>query len=198
MMSSSSFSTARRTLLVAAAGLLLATLPAGAANFTIDPVHSSAIFKVQHFGAANFYGVFRDISGSLAYDADDPAGLSIQVTLKADSVDTRYERRDTHVKSPDFLSAAEFPTITFVSTSVEPAGDGVYTVTGNLTLRGVTKQIQVTARRTGDSKHPQSGKRLVGFESRFTVDRTDYGVSFMAGPVSQDVEFLIAVEADGE
>jgi polyisoprenoid-binding protein YceI len=178
--------------------VLLAALPAAAATYTIDPVHSSALFKVQHFGAANFYGTFRDVSGSLVYDVENPDALAIEVTLQAESVDTRFERRDTHVKSPDFLSAAEFPTITFVSTGVEPTGDGTYTVTGNLTLRGVTKEIEVTAERTGETTHPQSGKPLVGFESRFTIDRPEFGVSFMAGPISEEVEFLIAVEAGVE
>lgn len=180
---------------VALALLALAAWPAGAATYTIDPVHSSAIFKVKHYGVANFYGVFRDISGSVEYLAGESDGLSIDITLRADSVDTRFERRDTHVKSPDFLSAAEFPTITFQSTRVEPVGDGVYEVTGNLTLRGVTKEITVTAERTGEGPHPRSGAPLVGFESRFTIDRTEFGVSFMAGPVSEEVEFLIAIEA---
>lgn len=188
---------ARRALLAAAA-LILAALPVAAATYTIDPVHSSALFKVQHFGAANFYGVFRDVSGSLVYDAASPQGLAIEVTLAADSVDTRNERRDTHVKSPDFLNAAEFPTITFRSTKVEATGDGTYQVTGNLTLRGITKEIQVTAERSGEGAHPQSGKPLVGFESRFTIDRTEFDVSYMPGPLSEEVEFLIAIEAGVE
>jgi len=179
-------------------GLLLAVAPAAAASaatYTVDGVHSSAVFKVKHFGVSNFYGVFNDIQGSIEYDPASPAGMAVEVTLAADSVETRYEQRNNHVKSPDFLNAAEFPTISFKSTSVAPNDDGTLVVTGNLTLHGVTREISVTAEKVGEGKHPRSGKDLIGFEARFTVDRTEFDMTFMAGPLSEDVEFLISLEA---
>lgn len=179
----------------AIAALLLPAVPASAATYEVDSVHSSALFSVKHFGISNFYGVFREISGTVDYDAASADGLAVEITIGAASVDSRYEQRDDHIKSPDFLNAAEFPTIGFKSTSVTPTGDGTYDVTGDLTLHGVTRQIQVTAERTGEGKHPQSGKDMVGFETRFTIDRTEFGMSFMAGPVGEEVVFLLSLES---
>jgi polyisoprenoid-binding protein YceI len=175
--------------------LMVSALPASAATYEVDGVHSSAIFQVKHFGVSNFYGAFKEISGTVNYDAESADGLAVEVTIGAASVDSRYGQRDDHIKSPDFLNAAEFPAITFKSTSVTPAGDGVYSVTGDLTLHGVTNEIQVTATKTGEGKHPRSGKDLVGFETRFTIDRTEFGMSFMDGPLSAEVEFLLSLEA---
>ena len=173
----------------------LSTAPADAATYEIDAVHSSAIFKVKHFGVSNFYGAFAGVSGTIEYDAGSPEGLSIQVTIAADSVASRAENRDNHIKSPDFLNVAEFPSITFVSTSVTATGDGHYDVVGNLTLHGVTKEITVSAERVGEGEHPRSGKKMVGFETRFTVDRTEYDMGFMAGPLSAEVGFMLSLEA---
>jgi len=173
----------------------LFTAPAAAATYTIDGTHSSAIFKIQHFGVSNFYGAFSALSGTIEYDAANPEGLSIQVSIAADSVTTRAENRDNHVKSPDFLNAAEFPTITFESTGVSQTGDGQYEVTGNLTLHGVTREMTVTAERVGEGAHPRSGKELVGFESHFTVDRTEHDMGFMAGPLSAEIDFILSLEA---
>jgi len=179
-------------------GVLIALVPAAsadAATYEVDGVHSSALFKVKHFGASNFYGAFREITGSINYDSAMPEGMGIEVEIAAASVDTRYEQRDNHVKSPDFLNAAEFPTIKFKSTSVSMNDDGTFSVTGNLTLHGVTKEIQVTAEKVGEAEHPRSGKQLIGFEAKFTVDRTEFDMAFMAGPLSEEVEFMISLEA---
>ena len=182
-------------LLVLAVLVSLAPLSvAKAATLEVDGVHSSALFKIKHFGASNFYGMFRDIKGTVDYDAAAPGAMGIEVEIAAASVDTRWEQRDNHVKSPDFLNAAEFPTITFKSTSVAMNDDGTFNVTGNLTLHGVTKEIQVTAEKVGEGSHPSSGKQLVGFEARFIVARSDFDMAFMVGPLSEEIEFLIALE----
>ena len=186
----------RKSLLAATlAAFVLAPLAASAATYEIDGIHSSAVFKIKHFGVANFYGFFEDISGTVNYDPVAGEALAIEVAIAAASVDSRFEQRDDHIKSPDFLNAAEFPTITFKSTSVAPGADGTYEVTGDLTLHGVTREIRVTAERTGEGKHPRSGKDMVGFETLFTVDRTDFGMDFMDGPLSAEVTFLLALEA---
>ncbi|MDH3404588.1 MAG: YceI family protein [Acidobacteriota bacterium] len=187
--------TAALAALGATAVLTLAALPAAAATYEVDPVHSSAIFKVKHFGVANFYGAFREVSGRIEYDPESPEGLAVEVTIAAASVDSRNGQRDDHLKSQDFLNVVEFPTISFRSTRVAPAGDDRYEVTGDLTLHGVTREIQVTAEKTGEGKHPRSGRDLVGFEARFAVDRTDFGMTFMAGPLSEQVEIILALEA---
>lgn len=185
----------RAATLVALAMIALLPAVAGAATYEIDGTHSSAIFKIKHYGVSNFYGAFAGIEGTLDYDPADPASMGIDVTLDAASVTTRNERRDNHVKSPDFLNAAEFPTITFKSTGVTVNDDGTLQVTGNLTLHGVTREIQATVEKVGQGPHPRSGKELVGFEARFTVDRTEFDMAFMAGPLSEEVGFILSVEA---
>jgi len=186
---------AKSALLGITAALLIA-LPAAAATYSVDGTHSSAIFRIKHFGSSNFYGVFREVSGTIHYDPAKPDASSIEVTIKAESVDTRNQRRDGHAKSPDFLNAAQFPNITFKSTSVKPLGDDRFEVTGALTLLGVTKTITATAEKVGEGKSPQSDTQLVGFEARFVVDRTDFGMGFMAGPMlGKEVTLIISLEA---
>lgn len=186
--------TPKRLLILFAAALALA-LPASAATYTIDGSHSSALFKVKHFDVANFYGMFNEVEGTIDYDPATPAEAKINVTIKADSVDSRNTSRDDHIKSPDFLNAKQFPTITFKSTAVKPLGGDRFEVTGTLTLHGVTKELSVIAEKTGSGKNPRNGKDMVGFEARFTVDRTEYDMGFMAGPLSTDIEFTLALEA---
>ncbi len=183
----------QRTALLGALALLLA-LPMTAADYTIDGGHSSAVFKVKHFDIANFYGTFNDISGTLTYDAANPGASKVSVTIQAASVDSRNDQRDGHIKSPDFLNAGEFPVITFESTSVSGSADELQ-ITGKITLHGVSKEITITAEKTGEGTNPRNQKEMVGFETRFSVDRTQHGMEFMAGPLSKDVEFILALEA---
>ncbi len=173
--------------------LLLAT-PVTAADYSVDAVHSSALFKVTHLGTSNFYGMFKEMEGTIVYDDANPAGSSIEITIAAESVDTRSENRDNHVKSPDFLNAKQFPKITFKSTSVKAAGGGLE-VTGDLTLLGVTKPVTAKVVKTGEGKNPRSGAELIGFEATFSVDRTAHDMNFMAGPLGETIDFTLAVEA---
>ena len=162
-----------------------AVAPGGA----IDGVHSSVVFKVKHMNKANFYGVFKDVSGSFSLDGEDASKSSIDVTVKADSIDTRNGGRDNHAKSADFLSAKEFPTITFKSTSVKKgAGEKAFDVTGDLTFRGVTKPVLVKVTQSDDA-----GK---GMEATFSIKRSDFGNSSQAGKgLSDEVDFIVALEA---
>ncbi len=184
-----------KRILILLAAFVAITLPAGAATYTIDGAHSTALFKVKHFDVANFYGMFNEVEGSIDFDPEKPAEAKINVTIKADSVDSRNTSRDDHIKSPDFLNAKQFPTITFKSTGVKPLGGDRFEVTGTLTLHGVTKELSVIAEKTGSGKNPRNGKDMVGFETRFKVDRTEYDMGFMAGPLSAGVEFTLALEA---
>jgi len=168
---------------------------ASAATYTIDPGHSSAMFKVRHFGVSNVYGAFWDVSGTVTYDAESPEASSIHITIAADSLDTNSERRDGHISSPDFLDAKQFPVLTFESTSVKDAGDGELQVTGNFTLHGVTQEITVAATLVGAAAHPRSGTNMVGFEARFTIDRTAHDMNFMAGPLGTEITVLVSFEA---
>jgi len=173
--------------------------PAAAATkgdlFEVDPVHTTVIFKIQHMGVSNFYGRFDDASGSVSLDAADPANDTFNIQVKADSLDTNNKKRDSDVTSPSFFNVAEFPTISFKSTKTAKAGANSYNVTGDLNFHGITKSITVSLVLTGP-KQTQMGNRT-GFETTFTIKRTDYGMdTYVAnGGLSDEVQITISGEA---
>ncbi|MCB9734716.1 MAG: YceI family protein [Deltaproteobacteria bacterium] len=179
-----------------AAGLLLAGLggAASAASYKVDNAHTSVIFKASHLGIGTFYGRFNKVDGSVAWDAAAPDKSAFTITVDADSVFTADKKRDTHLKSPDFFNTKQFPTITLKSTAVKPGAKDTFEVTADLTMKGVTKTITFTAKKTGEGKDPWGGER-VGFEGSFTVNRLDYGVSYMPEGLGKDVTLIVAFEA---
>ena len=179
------------TALILAAGFLN---PAAAAEtYKLDPAHTSVVFRVKHLGVANVYGRFNGPSGSFVFDESSPASSSIEIQVNAQDVDTAVEKRDNHLRSPDFFNAAEHPVIHFKSTSVKRADEAKYEVSGDLTLLGKTKPITVTAHKTGEGKDPWGNYRL-GFETRFTIKRSEFGMNFMMGGVSDSVRLIVSVE----
>ncbi len=181
----------RPTALALALSLLALPSLASAETYTIDPGHSAILFKAQHFGAGYTYGRFRGVSGSVEV-AGNKSAVSIEVD--AASIYTAQRKRDGHLKGPDFLNVKQFPTISFKSTKVRKRGK-TFTITGKLTLHGVTKTISVKMVKTGSGTNKMSGKKLVGFEGSFTIDRTAYGMKKLVGPVSKTITLTIAVEA---
>ena len=179
------------------ASSLLAGLAAGAISaktYDIDPVHSSVVFRVSHFNVSKVYGRFNEITGKIQFDESNPTAGSVELTIKAASVDTHDDRRDKHLRSPDFLNAAQFPVITFKSKQIEKAGDK-FQITGDLTLLGTTKSITIEVEHTGSGKHPRGGQALVGFELNVPLKRSDYGMNFMVGPLGDEIDLYIAIEA---
>lgn len=182
--------------LICAAMALLAGGAASGADFTIDPVHSTAIFKVKHMGASYVYGRFTDIAGSFTFDPAKPEASTVQVTIRAESVDTHNELRDRHLKGPDFFNTKENPTLTFKSTAWKKTGGQTYDVTGEITLRGKSKTITVPVEHVGDGKDPR-GKELTGFHTTFTIDRSEFGINYgLPDAVTKDVEIIFSVEGD--
>lgn len=165
--------------------------PAAAASgtFAVDNVHSSVVFKIKHMGVSNFYGVFKDVDGTFTFS--DTADLKI--TVKADSVDTRNAKRDEHVKGPDFFSAKEFPTMTFSAKALKKDSAGAYAGSGDLTFRGVTKPVSLAVHPTGSAKG-HDGKPIAGFETKVTIKRSDFGNTGMIGPLSDEVDIIVAIE----
>jgi len=184
----------KQKVIVALSCLVLLATPALAATYKIDGMHSSAVFSIKHFDVTNFYGTFNQIDGAIEYDGANVGASSIEVSIDAGSVNSRSGQRDDHIKSPDFLNAKQFPKITFKSKSVKAKGDGLE-VRGDLTLNGVTKEITFVAEKTGEGTNPRSGKTIVGFEARFSVDRTAHDMNFMVGPLSKEIGFILSVEA---
>jgi polyisoprenoid-binding protein YceI len=172
--------------------LSLAGLTAHADTFKIDPVHSSIAFSIKHLGVTDFYGRFNDVSGQVVFDKADPSKSSVEVTIPVESIDTHNEKRDQHLKSPDFFNAKQFPTIVFKSKSVEGSGD-TYKATGDLTLHGVTKPLTLEIKRGPDGKGME-GEIRGGGEARFTIKRSDFGMNFMQGALGDEVTVFLSLE----
>jgi polyisoprenoid-binding protein YceI len=143
-------------------------------TWQIDTSHSSITFRVRHMMFAKVRGHFGKWTGSLTGTADQLGHASTTVTIDASSIDTGTADRDTHLRSPDFLDVAQFPTITFTSTGVKVAGDAL-TISGDLTIRDATRPITLTAERTGEGKDPWGNARL-GFSGHTRLSRKDFGL----------------------
>lgn len=166
----------------------------------IDPAHSQATFSVKHMMISTVKGHFNVLSGKLHIDEQNPANSWVEAQVDVASVDTRDANRDGHLQSPDFFDAANYPTITFKSTKVEPDGDNEYKVLGDLTIRGVTKPVTFKAEYSGQGKDPWGGTRA-GLAATAKIDRRDFGLSFNAPLesggvlVGNDVKVEIDLEA---
>lgn len=148
------------------------------ANYTIDTVHSSVGFAVRHMVVAKTRGVFTKFSGTFAFDPDDLSKSQVEVTIDAASIDTREAQRDAHLKSADFLDVEKHPEITFKSKRVERS-DGDLRVIGDLTIRGVTREVALEAEYHGAGKDPW-GNEKIGFSARTTINRKDFGLTWNA------------------
>jgi polyisoprenoid-binding protein YceI len=183
----------RRIALLIAGIAVAASTSRAADTYKVDAVHSTVLFKIKHMNASYSYGRFNAIEGAFALDEKDPSKCSFNVNLKVDSVDTANPGRDGHLKGPDFFNAKQFPTISFKSKSVASAGKGVFDVTGDLTLHGVTKSVKVAVEPTGASKDPR-GRAIAGVEGSFRIKRSEFGMSGMLAGIGDDVLITISLE----
>ena len=161
--------------------------------YGIDPDHSAITFKVKHMGITFVYGRFNDLEGSYAFDDKTPENCFIEIQVKAENIDTGNSKRDNHLRSPDFFDTEEFPYIVFKSVFVKKLQESTYEVVGYLTLHGVTQFVTVQAVKTGEIQIP-GGEVRTGFETTFTVKRSDYGMKYMLGGVGDRVELTVSVE----
>jgi polyisoprenoid-binding protein YceI len=178
------------TILTVAIVVLNAVSVRAGDEFAIDPVHSSVYFKIAHLDIANVFGRFNQFSGTFTVD-DDASKCAFNMSIKTESVDTNNAGRDTHLKSPDFFNAKQFPAIEFKSTAVK-AGKGGYEVTGDLTMHGVTKSITFTL--TGGKKLELKGKTRTGFSTDLVLKRADFGVGAAGPALGDDVHVAISFE----
>jgi polyisoprenoid-binding protein YceI len=147
-------------------------------NYVIDPTHSRIGFVARHAMVTKVRGSFNDFEGSGYFDAENPSDSKLQLTIQAASIDTRNADRDAHLRSNDFFDMDTHPEISFASTNVE-AADGNFRVTGDLTIKGVTKPVTVDFEYTGTAVDPYGNTR-VGFEGQTTINRKDWGVNWNA------------------
>lgn len=160
-----------------AAVLGAASLPAAAESWSIDASHSSVGFSVRHMMVTNVRGTFDKFTAKVDGSPADPATAKISATIEVASVDTRDAKRDEHLRAADFFDAARFPQMTFASTKVEKTSATSAKVTGNLTLRGVTKPVVLDVEYTQPLKNPW-GKTVVGATATGKINRKDFGVSW--------------------
>ena len=185
---------------VALAALLLGLASAASAaveTYAIDPVHSSVGFSVRHF-FTKVPGSFTQFSGMITVDRDNLENSSVAVTIDVGSVSTANEKRDNHLKSPDFFDAAKFGTITFKSTAWKKTGDTSLDVTGDLTIHGVTKSVVLKVNSLGFGPG-MMGAQLSGWDASVTLNRNDFGVNgpaMLGTALGSDVAVSIMVEAD--
>ena len=169
-------------------------------TWTIDPAHTQAEFSAKHMMITNVRGRFDGASGTIELDEADPTNSSVVATLDASTINTGQAQRDGHLKGPDFLDVGRFPAITFRSTKVEKAGDG-YRITGDLTIKDVTKSVVLEAEFLGVVTNMQGG-RHAGFTGRTRIDRESWGLTWNVGLeaggwlVGKDVTISIDAAAD--
>lgn len=150
-------------------------LAATTGTWEIDPTHSTIGFVARHAMVAKVRGGFSDFAGSLTLDGANPSISSAELAIVASSFDTNNADRDAHVKSADFLDVEQFPTVTFKSTAVNQKGDDEFIVTGDLTIHGVTKPVDVKFELLGVSQDPWGGTRI-GFEGKAEISRKEFGL----------------------
>ncbi|MCC6680283.1 MAG: YceI family protein [Phycisphaeraceae bacterium] len=156
--------------------------------WAVDAVHSSVVFKLSHMGLCDFYGNFEQLAGS--FTTGPEAGFDLTIPIK--SIHTRNQQRDAHLMSPDFFDAAQFPDMRFKSTRVTIDGD-TYHVTGDLTLHGVTKSIDVTMIHGGQLVDPMKMTRT-GFNVTFTIRRSDFGINYGLDMIGDEVTLMIGLQ----
>ena len=165
-------------------------------TYQIDPKHSSARFKVRHMMIANIQGTFDAVSGTVEFDSSKPDAAKFEATIDVNSLHTGDPQRDGHLKTPDFLDAEKFPTITFRSKKITSSGGKNYKATGDLTLRGVTKEVTLDVEGLSDEVTDPWKLQRRGVAATTRVNRKDFGLAFDpdGGMVSNTVEISLDVE----
>ncbi len=190
----------KRLLAIILSAALLAPLNALAATYTLDPAHTTIGFKVKHLMIANVKGVFEKFKGTVSIDESDISKSKVSVSIEMASINTNIAKRDEHLRSGDFFEAAKFPLMTFESTKVEKAGADKLKVTGNLTIKGVTKQVVLNVDGPSDEIKSPQGVAKRGASATATINRSDFGVSWNkkldAGGVVVGEEVQISIDAE--
>lgn len=171
-----------------------------AAPWEFDPEHTGVQFKVRHLMVSSVRGEFEKVTGKIVYDEADVTKSAADITIDAASINTRVAKRDEHLRSPDFLDVAKFPAIIFRSKRVEKAGNGALKMTGDLTIRGVTKEVVLTVEGPTPAIKDPWGNRRVGGQATTKIHRKDFGLAWNKAletggvVVGDEVDITIDVE----
>jgi len=174
---------------------LLAGAAVAAESFTIDSSHTYPNFTISHLGFSTTHGRFDHTTGSLMIDWKKNTG-SVDIVIDAESINTGFKKRDDHIRSPDFLNAAEFPDITYKSTKVTINSDKTATVEGKLTIMDTSKPVTLNVNAINCGDHPfKKGTYVCGFDAEGSFKRSDFGVKYGLPAVGDDMKLMIQLEA---
>lgn len=163
-------------------------------SYKVDPDHTALVFKIDHMGFSDVYGMVGGAEGKITFDEKAPEKSTFEVSAKLDTINTMAKKRDDHLKGPDFFNVKQFPTMTIKSKTVKKAG-AKFDVVADLTIHGVTKPVSFTFTQLKTGKDPWNNVRTGGTTS-FKIKRTDFGMNYMAKPgeVGDEVEVMVSVE----
>lgn len=174
--------------------LWVVAVGANANNYTIDPAHTYPHFKINHLGFSTMQGRFNTTKGTLKMDIKKGVG-EVDIVIDAASVDTGFQKRDEHLRSPDFLNVKEHPEIKFKSTKVTYKGDNAAMLEGNLTLMGISKPVSIQVDAIKCGMNPVSKKETCGFDGSTKIKRSDFGVKYGLPNVGDEMTISLEVEA---
>lgn len=167
----------------------------GETVFRVDAVHSMVVFKVKHASVAYNYGRFNTIEGSFNIDEDNLDASFIRAAIRAESIDTGNDSRDSHLRSGDFFNAGEYPVISFESSGFRAGEDDTMVVDGTLSMLGRTKDIEVELEKTGEGDVGRGYKQ--GFHAEFTIERSEFGMTkYLDGSIDDEVTIIVSFEGD--
>ncbi len=175
-----------------------------ATPWKIDSAHSVADFSIRHLMISNVKGHFSNITGTIDYDGKDLKSVKIDSEIDVNTVDTGDDGRDKHLKAPDFFDAAKYPKMSFKSKKVKASGKGKFVVTGDLTIKGITKEVNLDVEGPSEQIKDPQGNTKVGASATTTIKRKDFGITFNkamdngGSVISDDVKVSIEVEATKE
>lgn len=182
----------RKFSFVALALTFLATSAVQAQQYALDQSHAAVTFQISHMGLSWTAGRFNKMDGEISLDRSAPENSTFSLTIAADSIDTGNEKRDDHLRSPDFFNVKQFPTITFKSTKVAPIENG-YEVTGDLTMHGETKPV--TFKLKGGAEKEIQGTAKTGFTTNLVIKRLEFGIGTDNPALGNEVHTMISFEA---
>jgi polyisoprenoid-binding protein YceI len=191
----------RHSLAIVTLALALTTPALAQTRWEIDPAHTSVQFSIRHLMISNVRGEFTKVSGTAVADDKDLTRSTIEATIDTASINTREPKRDEHLKSPDFLDTAKYPTMTFKSKRIEKAGEGRYKVTGDLTLHGVTKEVVLDVEGPTPPMNDPMGRVRAGATATTKLDRRDFGIAWSktleGGGLVVGNEVTVTIDVEG-
>lgn len=161
-----------------------------------DPAHSEFRFSIGHMGISDVSGTFNEFSATVNSSKEDFSDAVVEATIKTASIDTRVEMRDNHLKSADFFEVEKFPEMTFKSTSIKKVSENTYELTGDVTAKGITKEVKMELTYNGSVENPQNNKTSAGFKLTGTLKRSDFGIGskFPEAMLSDEVKIEVNSE----